>query len=170
MWRGQEDFTVICTIYRLNIKIYKPDGQPPTVLVPLTDMPNPTNLPEGKVADLMILHEDECHFNLIVPRDGSLATEGGLDFQRSVNVRLRNEGMLNVRSTQEERNKDALIEKLKTELKTLKLEKQKLERVIEEIKMDGSGAKAVHRRSGESRDYDKEDLETFDSELTTPAI
>ena len=94
MWRGQEDFAVICTIYRLNIKIYKPDGSPPTVLVPLTDMPNPTNLPEGKVADLMILHEDECHFNLIVPRDGSLATEGGLDFQRREKVRLKNEEML----------------------------------------------------------------------------
>ena len=45
-----------------------------------------------------------------------------------------------------------------------------MERVIEEIKIDGPGAKAVHRRSGENRDYDKEDLETFDSELTTPEV
>ena len=28
----------------------------------------------------------------------------------------------------------------------------------------------MHRRSGENRDYDKEDLETFDSELTTPEV
>ena len=83
MWRGQEDFTVICTIYRLNIKIYKPDGQPPTVLVPLTDMPNPTNLPDGKVADLMILHEDEFHYSLIVQRDGPFATEGGLYLKKN---------------------------------------------------------------------------------------
>ena len=72
--------------------------------------------------------------------------------------------MLNSRSAQEDINKDAFIEKLKNELKTVKLEKQKLERELNEIKMDVSGTKEVPRRSGENQNYDKKDMETFDSE------
>ena len=75
----------------------------------------------------MILHEDECHYNLIVQRDGPLATEGGLDFQRREKVRLKNDEMLKARSAQQDINKDAYIKKLENELNTVKLENQKLD-------------------------------------------
>ena len=89
LWRGDEDFTVICSIYKLNIKIYKPDGQL-TVIEPRIDVPSPIGLPDGKVDDMLILY-DGSHYDLIVPRDGILATEGGLDFQRSEKSRLTDE-------------------------------------------------------------------------------
>ena len=89
----------------------------------------------------MVVHDDECHFNLIVPMDCRLATEGGLDFQRSEKVRLRNEEMLNARSAQEDINKDAYIEMLKKELNTVKSENHKLVRELKELKLDVSGTK-----------------------------
>ena len=74
----------------------------------------------------MVLHEDERHFNIIVQSHGPLATEGGLEFQRREEVRLRNEEMLNARSGQEDINKDIYINKLENELNTVKFENQKL--------------------------------------------
>ena len=35
---------------------------------------------------MMVLHEENSHYNLIIPNSSRLATEGGLDFQRKEEV------------------------------------------------------------------------------------
>ena len=134
LWRGDEDFTVICSIYRLNIKIYKPDGQL-TVIEPRIDVPSPIGLPDGKVDDMLILY-DGSHYDLIVPRDGILATVGGLDFQRSQKSRLTDEEITVAECINEDEcketnekddiSKEATIKSLKHQIGRLNLEKEKL--------------------------------------------
>ena len=88
MWRGQEDFSVLCNMYHFKIRIYKEGSSEPTVIESSEELSSPINFPPGKIEDMLILHENGNHFSLIVPRDGFLATEGGLDFQRMEQSKL----------------------------------------------------------------------------------
>ena len=50
--------------------------------------PNPalascSELPAGKIPDMIILHEKDSHYNLIIHESSRLALEGGLDYQRT---------------------------------------------------------------------------------------
>ena len=85
MWRGEEDFTVLCSLYEFKIKIITLDGErepsvtyiePNPVLVRFSDFP------DGKVPDMVVLHQKDVHYDLIVPDDSVLAIEGGLDYRR----------------------------------------------------------------------------------------
>ena len=85
MWRGEEDFTVLCSLYKFNIKIITLNGESEPSISYVE--PNPvlmrfSDFPEGKVPDMMILHQKDVHYDLIVHKDSLLATEGGLDYQR----------------------------------------------------------------------------------------
>ena len=77
MWRGEEDFTVLCSLYKFKIKIITLDGEcepsvsyiePNPVLVRFSDFP------EGKVPEMVILHQKDVHYDLIVPEDSVLAS------------------------------------------------------------------------------------------------
>ena len=77
-------------------------------------------VPPGKIEDILILHENGNHFSLIVPRDGFLATEGGLDFQRMEQSRLASD-TLEVDAT-----KDVIIKELKDKIAGLSLQNKDL--------------------------------------------
>ena len=187
LWRGDEDFAVICSIYKMKIKIYKPDGQL-TVIEPRIGVPSPIGIPDGKVDDMLILY-DESHYDLIVPRDGTLATVGGLDFRRSEKSRLTdeettvaeciNEDECKETNEKDDISKEATIKSLKHQIGRLNLEKEKLlkkneldkeklkkeekKNEILQRKLDALGVN-VSKTIGGGNNYDKVDLETFSSE------
>ena len=87
MWRGHEDFTAVCNAYQFRIKIITvrgADDQNPiiSIIEPNPDFLQCSEVPVGKVPDMVIFHEDESHYSLIIPDDSRLAVEGGLDYQR----------------------------------------------------------------------------------------
>ena len=57
-------------MYQFKIRIYKEGSSEPTVIEPSEELSSPINFPPGKIEDMLILHENENHFSLIVPRDG----------------------------------------------------------------------------------------------------
>ena len=88
MWRGHEDFSAVCSTYQLKIKIItikSENDKNPTVN---TIEPNPvlagfSEFPTGLIPEMLLLHEENSHYNLIIPKSSMLAKEGGLDYQRS---------------------------------------------------------------------------------------
>ena len=87
MWRGHEDFAVISNMFQVKIKIVTikgPTDENPTINViePMNEDPKSRRSTIGIVPDMTILHEDDVHYNLIVPKDHFLAKYGGLDIQR----------------------------------------------------------------------------------------
>ena len=42
-----------------------------------------SEIPFGKIPEMVILHEKDSHYNLVVPVNSRLALEGGLDLQRA---------------------------------------------------------------------------------------
>ena len=71
--------------------------------------PNPelsrvSELPSGFIPEMMLLHEENSHYNLIIPRDSKLALEGGFDFQRE---QLNRKSSVGKQKSQEEGEKKA---------------------------------------------------------------
>ena len=62
MWRGQEDFSVLCNMYQFKIRIYKQGSSEPTVIEPSEELSSPINFPPRKLEAMLILHENENHF------------------------------------------------------------------------------------------------------------
>ena len=83
MWRGHEDFSAVASTYHIKITIItiRSDNDP-TPIVSIIE-PNPIiSEKKGSVPDMMILNRENMHYDLIIPKDNRLATEGGLDRQR----------------------------------------------------------------------------------------
>ena len=89
MWRGHEDFSAVSSAYQFNIKIITIDNDADPVVNIIE--PNPAligvnELPAGKIPDMVLLHEKDSHYNLVIPENSRLALEGGLDFQRKKEI------------------------------------------------------------------------------------
>ena len=89
MWRGQEDFIAVCSIYQINIKMITITGEEDENPVVNIFEPNPElsesrEFSAGQVPDMIVLHLKDSHYDLIVPKNSKLAIEGGLDYQREV--------------------------------------------------------------------------------------
>ena len=88
LWRGHEDFSVLSSTYQCNIKIITISGQnDPNPRVNIIE-PNPevkviNKYPQGYIPDMVLLHEEDLHYNLVIPKNSRLATDGGLDYQRN---------------------------------------------------------------------------------------
>ena len=91
MWRGHEDFTIIANAYQIRITIITIKGMhdknPETKIIePNPDFQKYSEVAPGTIKDMIILHEHNVHYSLIIPRDCRLAENGSLDLQRSENA------------------------------------------------------------------------------------
>ena len=85
MWRGREDFSAVCSAYQFEIKIITLSGETDespcvSMILPNPDLVNISELLAGRIPQMQILHEEKSHYNLIIPRQSSLAIDGGLDY------------------------------------------------------------------------------------------
>ena len=93
MWRGHEDFAVIANAYQIKITIITVKGMQDRFPQIKIIEPNPNfekfaEISPGKISDMIIFHEHNVHYSLIIPENSRLAEEGSLDLQRFENGKV----------------------------------------------------------------------------------
>ena len=78
MWSDSEDFAILADMYQVNIKIITIDGRggKPNLnwIYPDAKMEKYAELKNVDFEDMVLLHEKETHFNLVVHGYSYLAT------------------------------------------------------------------------------------------------
>jgi hypothetical protein len=72
MWRGHEDFSVVSNTYQFRIKIItvrgRQDENPSIEIIePDPNFVRCSELPAGKVPEMIVLNEHNSHYDLIIP-------------------------------------------------------------------------------------------------------
>ena len=150
MWRGHEDFSVICSAYQFEAKVITITGEEDenprvNIIKPNPELANLSKLPTGWIPEMVILHEENSHYNLIIPRNSKLALEGGLDYQRNEQNKKVNSGKqkINQNESKEIYEKKVLEAKIvELESKCDKLETEN-ESLIEKLKLV-EGSSKIH--------------------------
>ena len=130
MWTDSEDLAVLSDLFQIEIKIITTKGtkdENPTVNWIHPD-PNMKEFAELKNVDLDIMvlyHENDCHFNLVIDKHSDLAVKGSITSRLNVGNMKNNDkkDKPDVKDT-----KDSDILKLKKELKECKESKNMLEK------------------------------------------
>ena len=82
MWPNSEDVAVLADMYqtRINVITINRDDQKPTVnwIYPDDDLKDVAELKNVEMNDLVQLHEDETHYNLIISKNSDLALLGSI--------------------------------------------------------------------------------------------
>ena len=130
MWSDSEDLSVIADMYQVRIKIITTDvDMDPTVswIHPDESLKEHSEFKDVTVGDMVLLHDKDYHFNLIVPGDSDLATVGSLSYRSNIgpliDIDLEEDDteMINeeeeAKSSETEADMKTMIANLKRELK-----------------------------------------------------
>ena len=108
---------------------------------------------------MTVLHEENMHYNLVIPKNSKLAVDGGLDHQRNEHVKSQFVDKIN--DKKEDLNKDNLkslqkkIQDLENECCSLKEENKKLKKALKskEAEDEAEDAETLlrYKNSGSSR-------------------
>ena len=134
IWTDSEDLTVLSDIYQIKIKIITSKGKDdkhPTVnwIYPDRDMEEFAELKNVDLDIMVLFHENDCHFNLVIDNNSDLATQG------SISTRLNVVMFENDRKIEKEGVEDDVKtanQNLKKELKICKQNKKNIETKYEE--------------------------------------
>ena len=127
MWCDSEDLSVIADLYQIKIKIITSKGEKdenPIVswIYPDESMKEHAELKEVDLGEMILFHEDDCHFNLIISRDSDLATLGSLSHRFKIGpkepVVIDNEEKKD--STTGTKEDESKVKDLEKELKKIK--------------------------------------------------
>ena len=136
MWTDSEDLAIIADMYQVRIKVITSFGN--VDAIPTVNLINPepsmkqfAELKSVEIEEMVLLHENDCHFNLVVNKESDLATKG------SLSIRFNFGPMLIDDDDDEDDNEVVEVKdddyrhnaaELETELKKCHLENKKLER------------------------------------------
>ena len=89
MWTDSEDLAVISDMYQMKIKIITSKGledSNPNVnwIYPEKTMEGFAELKDVQIGEMVLYHEDDCHFNLIVSKNSDLALMGSLSYRFNI--------------------------------------------------------------------------------------
>ena len=89
MWSDSEDLAIIADMYQLKIKVITTKGsddENPTVnwIHPDDTLKEFAELRDFKMDDMVLLHESDSHFNLVISEDSDLAKLGSLSHRENV--------------------------------------------------------------------------------------
>ena len=174
MWCDSEDLSIISDMYQIKIKVItvnRADGNPTeNRILPDSELKEFAELRDVELGELILLHEDDVHFNLIISKNNNLAISGNLSSRKDENIleekdsvrdiekelKLCKEGKKKIeneylRCEKELRQKTEEFEKLKVELDNLKeliklrkqIEEDNLEEIIEISEMKKKGFERV---------------------------
>ena len=113
MWSDSEDFAVISDMYQIRIKIITtkgPTDENPTVnwILPDEDMKEHAELKGVHLDEMVLFHENDMHFNLIVSENDDLVTMGSLSYRTNIGPYMKSTDKDEVKSKdQEADNKSA---------------------------------------------------------------
>ena len=104
LWTHSEDFAIISDMYQVKIKIISVNGEDdnnPTVswIFPDKDMKTFAELKSVEFDEMVLLHQNNSHFDLIVSENDELATVGSLSFRSNIGP------LINCEETEEEKEK-----------------------------------------------------------------
>ena len=107
MWSDSVDLVVIADMYQVNIKVITVKGSTdmnPTVnwFYPDKNMEQFAELRNVEQNDMILLHEDDSHYNLIISKDSDLAKLGSLSFRFNVGPLVNNATGESDKDTKEE--------------------------------------------------------------------
>ena len=145
MWSDSEDLAILADMYQLRIKVVTTNREKPTVnwIYPDKNLAEYAELKDVEISDMILLHEDENHFDLVVSRNSKLATQGSLSYRHNIGPTIwnniekdNNEGkdVINAENYKEEsknlKDSDNIseIDAIKNELKACIEGKKKLEK------------------------------------------
>ena len=143
MWTDSEDLAIIADMYQVRIKVITSFGnvdENPTVnrINPEPSLKQFAEQTNVEVEEMVLLHENECHFNLVVNKDSDLAMKGSLSCRFNIGPLLVDcdEDDDDLKKDTFEKETDELTDaderlqndELKSELKKCQLEKNKVEK------------------------------------------
>ena len=137
MWTDSEDLAVIADMYQVKIKVITsrgPDDANPTVnyIDPEPSLKQFAELKDVEMEELVLYHENDCHFNLVIGENSDLALEGSLSHRLNIGPLLDNGYSANDEDRNEsedisEETEKSRISKLEKELKKSCCEKSSIE-------------------------------------------
>ena len=136
MWTDCEDLVVISDMYQVNIKVITSKGEhdtKPTInwIFPDESMKEFAELKDVELEDIVLFHENDLHFNLIVSEQSELATLGSLSFRSNigpiVDEKEDDDNITDSLKTPESENNTAETRKVEQELRKIKESYKKLE-------------------------------------------
>ena len=94
MWTDCEDLVVVADMFQVKIKVITTNGEndeQPSVnwIYPDEDMKEFAELKDVKIDDIVLLHENDTHFNLIIAEDNELAKVGSLSYMTNIFFLMR---------------------------------------------------------------------------------
>ena len=89
MWTDCEDLMVLADMYQFRIKVITTKGATDKNVQERWIVPDPklkefAELQNVPIDDMILLHEDDLHFNLVVDKDSDLAMLGSLSYRFNV--------------------------------------------------------------------------------------
>ena len=137
MWSDSEDLVIIADMYQMCIKIITSRGEndeKPTVnwIYPDKDLEEEAELRNVEIKDMVLFHENDLHFNLVVAKDSDLATMGSISYRQNIGAMVRSK-TTDVKETKALNDGDDTQNKaLKKELKETIENKNKFEKLYNE--------------------------------------
>ena len=121
MWSDSEDLKIISDLYQIKIKIItmkSSTDEDPTVnwIIPDKNMSDIAELKDVNIEDLVLLHENDNHFDLVVAESSELIKFGGLS-DRNIMSQNKNDDI--IKTNEEENNHKKTVQELKAEIKNL---------------------------------------------------
>ena len=116
MWSDSEDFAILADMYQLKIKIITVKDsmdKNPTVnrIHPDEKMKEFAELNNVELDEMVLLHQTDNHFNLIVSKDSDLAKYGSLSYRFNVGPTMDNEECIDTDNFYEVDDKDNFKDK-----------------------------------------------------------
>ena len=132
MWSDSEDLAVVSDLFQINIRIItmkNSEDKNPTenFICPDESMIQFAELKNVIKEDLNLLHEDDCHFNLIISKDHDLVKLGNLSKRLDQSIILNSDREVDIEDVSDKR----LIKDLEEQLK---IAKNVYEKCVQELK------------------------------------
>ena len=183
MWSDGEDFAVIADMYQIRIKIITTKGlndENPSVnwIIPDKELKDFAEIKDVEIDDMVVIHTDDVHFDLVVDRNSDLATMGSLSYRHNIGPMVKeneeNKNQIEKPNSDTEKDIEILRKKLKTCEKSKEiLEKQykeceadlrKMTEEVEKLKIENNNLKEMRKLEKEIRDKHVE-IDSSDNEL-----
>ena len=134
VWCDSEDLSVIADFYQIKTQIITRKGEEdenPIVnwIYPDESMKEHAELKEVDLGEMILFHEDDCHFNLIISRDSDLATLGSLSHRFKIGPKEPEDKDKEVgkNNTNDNKEEESKIKDLENELKKTKENLRKIQ-------------------------------------------
>ena len=94
MWSDSEDLKILADMYQIRIKIITTKGthdENPTVnwIDPDESLANDAEIKNVDIRDMVLLHEHDTHFNLVVSKTSNLAMMGSLSYRFNIGPMMK---------------------------------------------------------------------------------